>query len=90
MAVYAYPQILKDHYNAFREILPELPETFEKWEADLQSKKAKDRLSHEAAGGSFASHDVIVNGGVFQTYCKEKKGPLTITMLYQFASEQRD
>jgi hypothetical protein len=87
MAEYAYPRILKDDYKAFRKILPELPEAFEKWEADLQSKKAKDRLSHEAAGSSFASHDEIVNGGRFVEYCEEKKEPPTITMLYRFASE---
>jgi hypothetical protein len=90
MAEHAYPLILKDDYNAFREILPELPETFEKWEADLQSKKAKDRLSYEAAGSSFASHDVRVNGGRFVAYCGEKKEPPTITMLYWFADEMRD
>jgi hypothetical protein len=56
MVAYRYPRILEDRYTAFRQILPELPETYGKGEADVEGKKAMDRLAHVAAGGSFECH----------------------------------
>jgi hypothetical protein len=53
MAVERYPLILKDDYNALRSVVPDLPETYEKWIAEVQSKKAKARHSYEAAPGAF-------------------------------------
>jgi hypothetical protein len=90
MAVERYPLILKDDYNALRSVVPDLPETYEKWGAEVQSKKAKARHSYEAApGGSYESIDVQINGSRFLAYCEAKHEPPTVAMLYRFASEQR-
>jgi hypothetical protein len=89
MVAYRYPRILEDRYTAFRQILPELPETYGKWEADVEGKKAMDRLAHVAAGGSFESHYVLVTSGAFTSYCQERHELRTLAMLYRFANENR-
>jgi hypothetical protein len=89
MAAYRYPRILEDRYIAFRQILPELPETYGKWEVDVEGKKAMDRLAHVAAGGSFECHYVLITGGAFITYCQERHELRTLAMLYRFANENR-
>jgi hypothetical protein len=88
VAVYRYPRILKDRYTAFRQILSELPETYGKWEADVEGKKAMDRLAHVAAGGSFECHYALVTGGAFITYCQERHEPRTLAMLYRYVSDE--
>jgi hypothetical protein len=84
MAVVAYPLILKDDYEAFRQIVSDLPERYEQWLYLARKKRDRDRLEYETGSGpgSFQSHDVRVNGGRFQTYC----GDRTPTMLYSMTS----
>jgi hypothetical protein len=65
-----------------------LPETYEKWAADLQSRKDRDRHAYQAAPrGQFRSHDVRVNGGKFKQYCDERKERPTLRMLDQFVND---
>ena len=90
MAIYKYPRILKDDYNGFRLIVPDLPATFEKWNFDVQGKREHDRLAHEAVGGQFESYYVTINGGKFMEFCQRTSEPRTVTALYRFASESRD
>jgi hypothetical protein len=91
MAVVRYPLIREDQYNAFRQIVPELPEKYEKWEYDLLSKKNKDRLEYTIPpDGSYRDIDVEINYGPFVDYCKKNNERPTKDMLYRFASEQRD
>jgi len=87
MAIHAYPLILRDDYNGFRQILPDLPEDYEKWSYEVERKKAKDRHAYESGGGSFESHDVRVNGGKFVEYCQRIKSSPTISVLYNFVNE---
>jgi hypothetical protein len=87
MANYAYPIILKENYGGFRQILPDLPESYEKWRNDVEARKAKDRLAHEAAAGSFESRDVRVNGGKFLGYCNGRGSPPSLFLLDQFVND---
>jgi hypothetical protein len=89
MAVYAYPRILKDRYNSFRLILPELPGTFEKWEVEVAGKIAMDRLAKVVLeGDTLQSRGVLIDGGSFLAYCNEKNERPTVDMLYRYASER--
>ncbi len=88
VAAFRYPRILEDRYTAFQQILPELPETYGKWEAFIEGEKAMDRLAHVAAGGDFECRDVLVNGRAFMAYCQEKREPRTLAMLYRYANEK--
>jgi hypothetical protein len=39
MALRAYPVILREHYEDLRSLLPDLPESYEKWLEDVKNKK---------------------------------------------------
>jgi hypothetical protein len=67
--------------------VPDLPKTFAKWEFEVHSKEGKHRLSYEAAGTTFESHDVIVRGSPFVSFCRQKNERPTVHMLYQYAAE---
>jgi hypothetical protein len=86
MAIHAYPLILKDDYNAFRQILPDLPENYDKWCYEVEGRKGKDRHAYEGGGGSFESHDVRVNGGKFVEYYRRMRSSPT-SLLYNFVNE---
>ena len=89
MAIVYYAFIPRDNYNVFRHIVPDLPETYEKWVADQARKKAKDRREYTATeGGSFEPRNVLVNGAKFKRYCEQKKAPLTLSMLVRFVDDR--
>jgi len=74
MPMRAYPVILREHYEDLRSLLPDLPESYEKWLEDVKSKKEIDCLqSTYASGGSFQTYDIIVDSGNFKTYCDGKQ-----------------
>ena len=87
--VLSYPLIRVFDYSTFREILPQLPDTYWKWKSDLERKKAKECIPYVAAGCSFEEHDVQVSVSSFLAYCEEMHEPPTVSMLYRFASEKR-
>jgi hypothetical protein len=90
MATRAYPVILKEHYEELRKLLlPELPESYEKWLADVKTKKEMDCLQYTtpASGGSFQAYDIIVDGGNFKTYCDRKREKLSLRWLYEFVND---
>jgi hypothetical protein len=88
MAIVHYACIPRENYNVLRHILPDLPETYERWVADQERKKQKDRRQHTAArGGSFEAHNVLVNAAKFKRYCEEKKEAPTLSMLDHFVND---
>jgi len=87
LLVLRYPCIRVFDYSTFRQILPELPDTYGKWQADLKRKKARGCRAYVGAGFSFEEHDVEVNCGGFLAYCEERREAPTVSMLYLLASE---
>ena len=90
MATRAYPVILREHYEDLRKLLlPELPESYEKWLADEKSKKEMDCLQYTtpASGGSFQTYDIILDGENFKTYCDRKREKPSLHWLYEFVND---
>jgi hypothetical protein len=88
MAIVYYAFIPRENYNVFRHILPDLPETYEKWVASQERKKKNDRREYAAAkDGSFEARNVLVSGAKFKRYCEEKKEPPTLSMLVRFVND---
>jgi hypothetical protein len=90
MATHAYPFILKEHYEDLRKLLlPELPESYEKWLADVKSKKEMDclRYTTPTSGSLFQAYDIIVDGGNFKTYCDRKREKPSLRWLYEFVND---
>jgi hypothetical protein len=89
MAIVYYACIPRENYNVFRYILPDLPETYERWVASQERKMRKDRRRYSAAkGGSFEAHNVLVNAAKFKRYCEEKKESPTLSMLDRFVDDR--
>jgi hypothetical protein len=87
--VLRYPFIRVFEYSAFRKVLPELPDTYAKWQAELKRKKARECRAYVGAGFSFEEHNVEVNCSSFLAYCEERRESPTVSFLYLFASEQQ-
>ena len=89
LLVLRYPFIRVFDYRTFREILPELPDTYGKWQANLTRKMAQGCRAYVAAGFSFEEHDIEVNCSGFLAYCEERRESPMVSLLYLFAGEQR-